>query len=95
MNSDDGADAQDLPVLRPAGTNNEEPPITGMSSTELAALETALAVKTRDLADTLLHNAMVEMEAALFERVSNQLKAKLPQLIHQVLVDHIQTDDSQ
>ena len=86
-------DKLDLPILKPAETKDDRT-LVPMSTTELTELETQLASKTHDLADTLLHNAMVEMEAALFERVSNELRQQLPHLIHQIINQYIVADDS-
>ena len=93
MSEEDSTESQSPPVLRPAENNGDASPLVSMNSSDLAALESALAVRTRDLADTLLHNAMVEMEAALFERVSIELRSQLPQLIHQILSEHIAAED--
>ncbi len=93
MSEKETTDPQPPPVLRPVESHGDVEPVTTMPSADMAALESALAVRTRDLADTLLHNAMVEMEAALFERVSIELRSQLPQLIHQILSEHIASED--
>lgn len=59
----------------------------------VAELEVKLASASLDLADRLLHAAFQEMEAAMFEQVSNRLRAELPELIADILKDHFADDD--
>jgi hypothetical protein len=40
------------------------------------------------LADTLLHQAIKDIEATLFERVVDRLRAQLPELVDRVLREH-------
>jgi Zn-dependent M32 family carboxypeptidase len=44
--------------------------------------------ETLNLADSLLHEAAKDIEAALFERVFDQLRAQLPELVDRVLREH-------
>lgn len=85
---------QDPPVLQPV-TSPSATGRTPVPANELAGLENELAARTKDLADTLLHNAMAEMEAALFDKVSNELKQQLPQLIHRIVSDYLTADDKE
>jgi uncharacterized protein (DUF2267 family) len=57
--------------------------------TLVAELQTELAASTMDLAERLLHGAFREIEAALFEQVSNRLRQQLPELIDRTLRDHL------
>ena len=57
---------------------------------DLVALQADLTSLTRELTDRLLHTALQEMESALFERVSDQLRDELPDLIERVLKDHLE-----
>lgn len=57
---------------------------------DMAALQAELTSLTRELTDRLLHTALQEMESALFERVSDQLRDELPMLIERVLKDHLE-----
>jgi len=40
------------------------------------------------LADSLLHQAIKDIEATLFERVVDRLRAQLPELVDRVLREH-------
>jgi len=51
----------------------------------LAELEVRLASASLDLTDRLLHTAFQEMEAAMFEQVSNRLRAELPELVARII----------
>lgn len=57
----------------------------------IAELQTELAASTFALAERLLHNACTEMEATLFEQVSNRLRQELPELVDGVLRRHLET----
>ena len=57
--------------------------------TLVAELQTELAAATMNLAERLLHGAFREIEAALFEQVSNRLRQELPELIDRTLRDHL------
>jgi hypothetical protein len=52
---------------------------------ELAALQAEITTRVLELADELLREASGEVEAILFERVSDRLRALLPELIDSVL----------
>lgn len=54
----------------------------------LAELEVRLASASLDLTDRLLHTAFQEMEAAMFEQVSNRLRAELPELVARIIREH-------
>lgn len=83
----------DIPML----TNVVDTPIKdtvsepGIDESQLAALQTELASRTFNLADQLLHAAFQEMEAALFEQVSNRLRKELPELIDSILRESLKT----
>jgi len=57
----------------------------------IAELQTELASGAFALTERLLHNACSEMEATLFEQVSNRLRQELPELIDGVLRRHLET----
>ena len=57
---------------------------------DMFALQAELTSLTRELTDRLLHTALQEMESALFERVSDELRDELPRLIERVLKDHLE-----
>jgi uncharacterized protein (DUF2267 family) len=62
--------------------------------TLLAEVQTKLASRTFKLADDLLRSAFTEMEAALFEHISEKLRRQLPELIDATLREHFETHGS-
>jgi Zn-dependent M32 family carboxypeptidase len=52
------------------------------------AVHAAIVTETLNLADSLLHQAAKNIEAALFERVFDELRAQLPELVDRVLREH-------
>jgi hypothetical protein len=63
------------------------------SAGELAALQADLVGRTLNLTDELLHNAAREMEAVMFERVVNRLRAALPEIVALALREHLSPRD--
>lgn len=59
----------------------------------IAELQTKLSVGAFTLTEQLLHSAISEMEATLFEQVLNRLRQELPELVDSVLREHL-ADDS-
>ena len=57
--------------------------------TLVAELQTELVAATMNLAEGLLHAAFREVEATLFEQVSNRLRQELPELIDRTLRDRL------
>jgi len=57
-------------------------------SSLVKAVHAALVTETLNLADSLLHRAAKDIEAALFERVFDQLRGQLPELVDRVLREH-------
>lgn len=49
------------------------------------AVHAAVVTETLKLADSLLHQAVKDIEATVFERVFDQLRARLPELVDRVL----------
>jgi hypothetical protein len=82
-------DQADLPLM----TRVEGPTTAVVGEQQLATVEAELTALTRDLADRLLNGAFRDMEATLFEQVSNKLRDELPELIEQVLRTHLNTGD--
>ena len=78
-----------LPLL----TSSEPPDSSPLGEEQLATVEAELTALTRELTDRLLNHAFREMEATLFEQVSNKLRDELPELIEQVLRTHLDTGD--
>jgi hypothetical protein len=59
----------------------------------IAELQTELAASTFALTERLLHTALSEMEATLFEQVSNRLRRELPELVDGVLRRHLESSN--
>ena len=65
-----------------------------LSPERVAALQTELVAQTLKTAEELLHAAAREMEATLLERVADQLRARLPEIVDRVLRERLsQRDD--
>ena len=80
--SHDSHDPRDIPIL----TEQAETKDANLDSpASLKAVHAALVTETLNLADSLLHRAAKDIEAALFERVFDQLRAQLPELVDRVL----------
>jgi len=94
MNASDGKKPDPIPVLTDVITDDEK---TGAATAQplfdenrLAELQTELASRSFELTDQLLHSAFQEMEASLFEQVSNRLRNELPELIDQILREYLE-----
>jgi Zn-dependent M32 family carboxypeptidase len=77
-------DPRDIPILTDAVEKD------GRTYTlfDAKAVHAAIVTETLNLADSLLHQAAKDIEAALFERVFDQLRAQLPELVDRVLREH-------
>ena len=80
----DSHDPRDIPILTEEVVSNDAKP----ASLDVKAVHAALVTETLNLADSLLHRAAKDIEAALFERVFDQLRAQLPELVDRVLREH-------
>ncbi len=80
----DSHDPRDIPIL----TEEAELKDANLASLDVKAVHAALVTETLNLADSLLHRAAKDIEAALFERVFDQLRAQLPELVDRVLREH-------
>ena len=78
----------DLPVLRDAVVQ----PSVSYSEAQLVAVQAELTTLANDLTERLLNTALREMEAALFQQVSDRLREELPILVEKVLRDHLKTE---
>ena len=81
------ASGNSIPVLsevvslrRPAGQLGPE---------RIAALQTELVAQTLKTAEELLHAAARDIEATLLERVADQLRARLPEIVDRVLKEQL------
>ena len=79
----DSHDPRDIPILTEEAEKN-----ASLASLDVKAVHAALVTETLNLADSLLHRAAKDIEAALFERVFDQLRAQLPELVDRVLREH-------
>ena len=75
-------DPRDIPIL----TDAVEDGRYGFFDSK--AVHAAVVTETLKLADSLLHRAIKDIEATLFERVFDQLRAQLPELVDRVLREH-------
>lgn len=92
-----GDSPDELPVLTERvdgdgdirGTMDDDPVAGAAIDDRLAALQAAISSDALALAERLLHSAFTEMEATLFEQVSNRLRQELPELVDRVLREHL------
>lgn len=77
-------------VVREAPQQPSYPPEI---ETLVAELQTHLAASAFALTEQLLHAALTEMEAAVFEQVTGKLREQLPELIDAVLRRHLGAED--
>jgi hypothetical protein len=62
-----------------------------LSDHELAALKAELVAVAWEVVVDLLHSAVREVEAALFEQVSSRLREELPEIVERALRNHLRT----
>ena len=77
----------------PLLTDAESPSEAAVTEEQVASVQAELTSLTRDLTERLLHAAMRDMEAALFEQVANRLREELPELIDRALREHLRKGD--
>ncbi len=63
-----------------------------LSDEDVAALQAVLVNRTLKLTDELLHAAARDIEAVMFERVIDRLRAALPDLVAAALREHLAPD---
>ena len=64
-----------------------------LSDEDVAALQAMLVSRTLNLTDELLHAAAREIEAVMFERVIDRLRAALPDLVAAALREQLAPDE--
>jgi hypothetical protein len=80
-------DASAPPVLRAVAV-----PAPGqLSDHELAALKAELVAVAWEVVVDLLHSAVREVEAALFEQLSSRLRDELPDIVERALRNHLRS----
>jgi hypothetical protein len=77
-------DPRDIPIL----TETIKESVESSLSFDAKAVHAAILSETLELADSLLHQAAKDIEATLFERVFDRLRAQLPELVDRVLREH-------
>ncbi len=77
-------DPRDIPILTDAVKESAPAPL----SLDAKAVHAAILTETLELADSLLHQAVKDIEATLFERVLDRLRAQLPELVDRILREH-------
>lgn len=91
-----------VPVLMKQATadSSDSPPVLKsiavpaprqLSDHELAALKAELVAVAWEVVLDLLHSAVREVEAALFEQVSSRLRDELPEIVERALRNHLRT----
>ncbi len=90
----DSPDPRDIPILTDAvDAGLLAVPVAAAEATDAGqAAHAAIVTETLELADSLLHQAAKDIEAILFERVFDRLRAHLPELVDRVLREHTTTD---
>ncbi len=72
----------------------ETPYASGLlSEDDVAALQSMLVSRTLNLTDEILHSAAREIEAVMFERVIDRLRAALPDLVAAALREQLAPGD--
>jgi hypothetical protein len=99
--------ARDLPILtdvvelhatgsfpKPERVPATETPYAAglLSEEDVAALQATLVSRTLNLTDELLHTAARDIEAVMFERVIDRLRAALPDLVAAALREQLAPD---
>jgi hypothetical protein len=64
-----------------------------LSEEDVAALQEMLVTRTLNLTDELLHSAAREIEAVMFERVIDRLRAALPEIVAAALREQLAPGD--
>jgi hypothetical protein len=82
-------DPRDIPILTESVKESAESTLPF----DVKAVHAAIVSETLELADSLLHQAAKDIEATLFERVFDRLRAQLPELVDRVLREHAAIDE--
>jgi Zn-dependent M32 family carboxypeptidase len=87
MNTGAIYDPRDIPILTDVVAENDRE----FALFDAKAVHAAVVLETQKLAASLLHQAAKDIEATLFERVFDELRAQLPELIDRVLREQAMT----
>jgi Zn-dependent M32 family carboxypeptidase len=77
-------DPRKIPILTETAKDAAALP----ASIDAQAVHAAILSETLQLADSLLHQAVKDIEATLIERVFDRLRAQLPELVDRILREH-------
>jgi hypothetical protein len=80
-------DPREIPILTDAVDDGER----AFGFFDSKAVHAAIVTDTLKLADSLLHQAVKDIEATVFECVFDQLRARLPELVDRVLRENAAT----
>lgn len=81
-------DPRDIPILTDPIMSEEFERGRASFANDAKVLQAAVISETLKLADSLLHQAAKDIEATLFERVFDRLRAELPELVDRILREH-------
>jgi Zn-dependent M32 family carboxypeptidase len=84
-------DPRDIPILTDAVRDTAQE----AAGFDVKSVHAAILTETLELADSLLHQAVKDIEATLFERVYDRLRAQLPELVDRILREHAATRAAQ
>ncbi|MGD8339648.1 MAG: hypothetical protein PVH89_02640 [Gammaproteobacteria bacterium] len=59
----------------------------------IAELQTEIASRTFTLTDEIMRRAFSEMEASIFEQITGRLRRELPEIVDDVLREHLGSND--
>jgi hypothetical protein len=90
--NDTGSTGGSIPVLSEVVSLRKASP--AISAERIAALQSEIVSQTLKTAEELLHAAAREMEATLLERVADQLRARLPDIVDRVLKERLTQPDA-
>ena len=80
-------DPREIPILTDAVDEGDR----AFGFFDSKAVHAAVVTDTLKLADSLLHQAVKDIEATVFECVFDQLRARLPELVDRVLRENAAT----
>lgn len=89
---DSGSTSGSIPVLSEVVSLRK--PAGAIGAERIAALQSEIVSQTLKTAEELLHAAAREMEATLLERVADQLRARLPEIVDRVLKERLTQPDT-
>ncbi len=81
------SDGGSIPVLSEVVSLRR--PNTALAPEKLAALQTELVAQALKTAEELLHAAARDIEATLLERVADELRSRLPEIVDRVLKEQL------